>query len=66
MKRMSQGKGRESKVKMVYKENERKTPKKPQTNHPKKKENKKYWGNGAMAEGKGRNENAQSLTFGPL
>lgn len=40
MKRMSQGKGRGSKVKMVYKENERKTPKKPQTNHSKKKKTK--------------------------
>jgi len=40
--RLSQGKGRGSRVKMVYKENERKTEKK-------KRENKKQWGNGAMA-----------------
>lgn len=66
MKRMSQGKGRGSKVEMVYKENERKTLKKNPNKPPKTKENKKHWGNGAMAEGKGRKENAQSLTFGPL
>lgn len=44
MNRMSQGKGRGSRVKMVYKENERKTAKK------KKKKMKKQCGNGTTAE----------------
>lgn len=54
MNRMSQGKGRGNRVKMVEKENERKTLKKKP---------KRQWGNGAIAEGKGRKENAYRLTF---
>lgn len=49
--RMSQGKRRGSRVKMVYKENERKTEKKP----PRKLKTMGEWSNG---RGRGRKENA--------
>lgn len=67
MNRMSQGKGRGSKVKMVYKENERKIAKK-KGKKKKKKEKKKPKNNGEMEQWQkeGEEKNAQSLTFGPL